>query len=64
MPLELIYGLCVVALAIGIAYAMRQYRTRNRANDAVGQAATREEYRHPERYERSQKGFREKARPS
>lgn len=64
MPLELIYGLCIVALAVGIAYAMRQYRTRNRANDAVGQAATREQYKHPERYEQEEKRFKEKVRPS
>jgi len=64
MPLELIYGICIVVLGIGIAYAIRQHRTRNRANDAISQTATRERYDHPERYEQTEKELKRKVHPS
>ncbi len=64
MPFELLYGLGAAGLAVGIAYAIYQYRTRNRANDAITEAATREQYSHPEDYEATEEHLRRKVRPS
>ena len=37
-------------------------RGRNRAKDAITEAATREQYQHPERYARTEEKFREAAK--
>jgi hypothetical protein len=39
-----------VVLGLVLAYASLRNRSRSRKNDQIGQAATREEYRHPESY--------------
>ena len=51
MAPEIFFGLGALLLGAGILYAMLRNRTRNRANDALGEEATREIYRQdPETY--------------
>lgn len=52
MGLELAYISGGVILGIAIAYGYIQYKTRNRRNDPVTEAATRSLYDHPETYEK------------
>jgi hypothetical protein len=48
-----------------VVYGLFQYNRRNRSNDAVTEAATRELYRDPERYARETKPALDKqVRPS
>ncbi|HMP62175.1 MAG TPA: hypothetical protein PKA17_03625 [Phenylobacterium sp.] len=61
---ELLYGLGALFIALAIAYGLMRNRGRNKANDAITEQATREEYQHPERYERTEDEFRERVRPS
>lgn len=52
---EIFYIIGGVILGIGIAYGFIAYRTRNKRNDPITEAATRELYDHPKRYERHTK---------
>lgn len=61
---ELLYGLGALFIALAIAYGLMRNRGRNKANDAITEQATLEEYQHPERYERTEEEFRERVRPS
>lgn len=63
-PLELLYGVGALLLAAALVWGIVQYRTRNKANDALTEAATREEYDHPDTYEQEQDDFKKKVRPS
>lgn len=49
--LELFYGLGTFILGAAVAWAVIRNSQRNHANDAVTEAATREEYRHPNSYD-------------
>jgi hypothetical protein len=51
MGWEIFAVIGVIVLGLAIFIGMRQYQTRNRANDAVRDAATRELRENPERYE-------------
>lgn len=57
MTPELFYGLGAVVLLVGIAYALVWYNNRNKSADPITEAATREQYDHPDRYQRTQKNF-------
>jgi hypothetical protein len=61
---EMFYGLGVLALAAGLVWGVMQVRRRNRANDPLTDAATREEYDNPQEYQREQAQFRRNVRPS
>ncbi|HEY0650153.1 hypothetical protein [Phenylobacterium sp.] len=63
-PLELLYGLGALVLLAALVWGIVQYKTRNKANDPLTEAATREEYDHPETYEQKQDEFKEQVRPS
>ena len=63
-PLELLYGLGALVLLIALVWGITQYKTRNKANDPLTEAATREEYDHPETYEQEQDEFKKQVRPS
>lgn len=63
-PLELLYGLGALVLLAALVWGFTQYRTRNKANDPLTEAATREEYDHPETYEQEQDEFKKQVRPS
>jgi hypothetical protein len=61
---ELWFGLGALALLAVIVWGVMQNRRRNRANDAITEAATHEEYSHPDRYKREEEEFRSQIRPS
>lgn len=63
-PLELLYGVGALLLAAALVWGIVQYRTRNKANDPLTEAATREEYDHPDRYQQEQDDFKKRIRPS
>lgn len=48
---ELLYGVGTFVLGVVIAWGILRNKYRNRTNDAVTDAATREEYRHPDTYD-------------
>lgn len=50
MGLEAFYGIGTLVLGAVIAYVLLK-NSRNPRNDRIGDAATREQYRHPETYE-------------
>ena len=64
LPLELLYGLGALLLMAALIYGFVQYKRRNRANDAITEAATHEEYSHPDTYQREEEDFRRQIRPS
>jgi hypothetical protein len=64
LPLELLYGLGALLLFGALIYGFTQYKRRNRANDAITEAATREEYSHPDAYDGEEEDFRQQIRPS
>ena len=49
MGLEVVYGIGALLLAAAIGYALLR-KSRNPRNDQIGDAAVREQYRHPETY--------------
>jgi hypothetical protein len=59
---EVLYGLGALVLLAALVWGITQYKTRNRANDAVTEAATREEYDHPDTYGQDQQAFRDQLR--
>lgn len=61
---EIFFGLGALVLLAVLVWGVNQYRTRNRANDPVTEAATREEYDHPDSYRDSQDRFRDQVRRS
>ena len=63
-PLELLYGVGALVLLVALVWGITQYKTRNKANDALTEAATREEYDHPDRYAAEEDEFRKQIRPS
>ena len=64
LPHELTYGLGALLLLAVLVYGFVQYKRRNRANDPITEAATREEYDHPDTYQQEQDRFKEQTRPS
>jgi hypothetical protein len=48
---ELLFGVGVLILGVAIAWALVRNKYRNRANDAITDAATREQYTHPNSYD-------------
>lgn len=47
---ELLWSLGVVVLGVALIYGFYRYKTRNKANDPITEAATRENYDHPDAY--------------
>lgn len=64
LPLELLYGVGALALLIALVWGIAQYKARNKANDPITEAATREEYDHPDHYQAKEDEFRKQVRPS
>ena len=48
----------------GLLWGYRQYKTRNRANDPLTEAATKAEYDHPNTYEKDELGLKGRVHPS
>lgn len=63
MAWELLYGLGALALLAALVWGMARYKSRNRANDAVSETATREEYDRPDRYGAEEEAFRAELKP-
>ncbi|MDZ4375041.1 MAG: hypothetical protein U1C74_26975 [Phenylobacterium sp.] len=61
---EVMYGVGALLLLAAIGYGMWRSKTRNRANDPITEAATREEYDHPDTYQKKEEAFRDHTRPS
>ena len=61
---EILYGVGALILLAALVWGVIQYKTRNKANDPITEAATREEYDHPDRYPEEEEEFREQIRPS
>ena len=61
MRMELFYfiGAMILLAAIGVGVFLD--RTRNKRRDPITDAATREQYKHPERYRRTQAQFEKAA---
>jgi len=51
MGLELFYGLGAVVLGLAVAWAVFTNKGRSPRNERIGDAATKEQYRHPESYD-------------
>lgn len=62
MGYELFYFLGAIVLLLAIGYGIFRDRTRNKRKDALTDAATREQYRHLERYQETQKSFEDAAK--
>ena len=50
---EMIYPIGALILAVALGVALWRNHRRNKAVDPITEAATREEYDHPERYDRT-----------
>lgn len=61
---ESAYGLGALVLLIAIVWGVMQNTKRNRANDPVTEAATRESYKNPEGYKQEREEFKKDVRPS
>jgi hypothetical protein len=62
MGYELLYFIGAIVLLLVIGYGVYRDRTRDKRKDALTEAATREQYRHPERYQETQKKFEDAAK--
>ena len=60
---EIAFGLGALVLAAALIWAMQRNRTRNRANDALTEAATRADYDHPEAREEITREAQARVRP-
>lgn len=61
---EIAWPLGALLLGLAIAWGLWSYHTRNKANDRLTEEATREMYKHPDSYERTEKELRKQVRPS
>ncbi|HYE47880.1 MAG TPA: hypothetical protein VEA44_19085 [Caulobacter sp.] len=62
---EMLFHIGWVVLGLALAYGLWKYYTRNKANDAVTEQATREQYEHPESYDNARREeLKDKLRPS
>ena len=61
MQAEIVYGLGGLLLVLALYLGVRMNRTRNRANDAVTDAAVRDQYKNPDGYDPQK--FEQKLKP-
>ena len=62
MGLELFYFIGAIVLLVAIGYGVASDKSRDKRKDALTEAATREQYQHPERYQETQKQFEDAAK--
>lgn len=62
MGLELFYFIGAIVLLVAIGYGVASDKSRDKRKDALTEAATREQYQHPERYQKTQKQFEDAAK--
>ncbi|MBS0332529.1 MAG: hypothetical protein JSS35_07165 [Proteobacteria bacterium] len=61
-PPELLYGVATLALLVLLGWGVWRNHTRDRRNDPITEAATRELYRHPERYDETREALKRRLR--
>lgn len=59
---ELAFPIGVILLGLAVAWGLLRNRTRNKANDALTEEATREEYSHPQTYGQREEALRSRLR--
>lgn len=59
---EIAYGAGAAVLLAAMVWGVLRDKSRNKRNDALTEAATREQYEHPERYQQTQKEFERAAK--
>lgn len=52
---EMLWLIGTVLLAGGLVYGLVSYYTRNKANDAITEQATKEQYQNPEAYDEARR---------
>jgi hypothetical protein len=60
--MEIFYFIGAIVLLAAIGYGLMRNIGRNKRVDPITDAATREQYKHPERYQHTQKAFEEAAK--
>lgn len=60
---EILFGIGALVLLVGMFWAMVVNRRRNRANDRVTDAATRDLYNHPDGYQQRRGEYEKQLRP-
>lgn len=60
---ELLFGVGIVVLGLALAWGLWSYYTRNRANDAVTEEATRQSYQRPDSYAEDKPGLEDRLQP-
>jgi hypothetical protein len=60
---ELLFGVGIVALGLGLAWGLWSYHTRNRANDVITEEATRQAYQRPDSYAQDKPDLERRLRP-
>ncbi|RYG89273.1 MAG: hypothetical protein EON59_01720 [Alphaproteobacteria bacterium] len=60
---ELAWPIGIALLGLAIAYGVWRYHSRNKANDAITEAATRELYKHPETYDQTREYLKQAVEP-
>ena len=61
MTPEIFYFIGAIVLLAAIGYGVYRDKTRNKRIDPITEAATKEEYEHPQRYRRTQDKFEQAA---
>jgi len=61
---EILWGVGAVLLFAALVYGMIQYKTRNRANDQVSDAAAKALYDDPEHYSEKREALKKDVKPS
>jgi hypothetical protein len=61
---EILWGVGTIVLFVVLIYGMIQYKTRNRGNDRVSDAATKALYDDPERYPEKREALKQDIKPS
>jgi hypothetical protein len=62
MGYELLYFIGALVLLAVIGYGVYRDKTRDKRKDAITEAATREQYEHPDRYQRTQQKYENAAK--
>jgi hypothetical protein len=61
---EVLFGVGIVVLFLGLLWGFVQYKTRNKANDPLTDAATKAEYDDPHNYDVAEAELKSKIQPS
>jgi len=62
MGYELFYIIGAFVLLAAIGYGVYRDKTRDKSKDRITEAATKEQYEHPERYQQTQREFERAAK--